>query len=212
MAGSGRLVDYLGYGTAASRPASVTPVTGGLALWYSYDTTAVSIWNTNTSAWVSFPGGSGSGTVTSVSVVSANGFAGTVATATTTPAITLETTVTGILYGNGTGVAAATAANFPAGITQTIASGTAALGTTAIASGAKATTVTVAATGVATTDVIDYNFNGDPTAVTGYTPSASGVLTIIAYPTANNVNFIVSNNTSASITPGAITLNWRVLR
>ena len=32
-------------------------------------------------------GGGGSGTVTSVSVVSANGLAGTVATATTTPAI-----------------------------------------------------------------------------------------------------------------------------
>ena len=43
-----------------------------------------------------------SGTVTSVSVVSANGFAGTVATATTTPAITLTTSITGVLSGNGT--------------------------------------------------------------------------------------------------------------
>ncbi len=50
----------------------------------------------------------GSGTVTSVSVVSANGFAGTVATATTTPAITLTTTITGILQGNGTAISAAT--------------------------------------------------------------------------------------------------------
>lgn len=50
---------------------------------------------------------SGAGTVTSVSVVSANGFAGTVATATTTPAITLTTTVTGILSGNGTAISAA---------------------------------------------------------------------------------------------------------
>lgn len=49
------------------------------------------------------------GTVTSVSVVSANGFAGTVATDTTTPAITLSTTVTGLLKGNGTSVSAATA-------------------------------------------------------------------------------------------------------
>jgi len=49
----------------------------------------------------------GSGTVTSVSVVSANGFAGTVATATSTPAITLSTTVTGILQGNGTAISAA---------------------------------------------------------------------------------------------------------
>ncbi len=36
------------------------------------------------------PGGSGSGSVTSVSVVTANGFAGTVATATSTPAITVS--------------------------------------------------------------------------------------------------------------------------
>lgn len=57
-------------------------------------------------------GGSGSGssgTVTSTSVVSANGFAGTVATATTTPAITLSTTITGMLKGNGTAISAATA-------------------------------------------------------------------------------------------------------
>lgn len=54
------------------------------------------------------PSGSGSGTVTSVSVVTANGFAGTVATATTTPAITLSTTITGVLQGNGTTISAAT--------------------------------------------------------------------------------------------------------
>lgn len=45
-----------------------------------------------------------SGTVTSVSVVSANGLAGTVATATSTPAITLSTTITGVLSGNGTAI------------------------------------------------------------------------------------------------------------
>jgi trimeric autotransporter adhesin len=48
------------------------------------------------------------GTVSSVSVVSANGLAGTVATATTTPAVTLSTTVTGVLKGNGTAISAAT--------------------------------------------------------------------------------------------------------
>lgn len=51
----------------------------------------------------------GSGTVTSVSVVTANGFAGSVATATTTPVITLSTTITGILKGDGTAISAATA-------------------------------------------------------------------------------------------------------
>lgn len=51
----------------------------------------------------------GAGTVTSASVVSANGFAGTVATASTTPAITLSTSITGIIKGNGTALSAATA-------------------------------------------------------------------------------------------------------
>jgi hypothetical protein len=53
---------------------------------------------------------SGAGTVTSASVTSANGFAGTVATPTTTPAITISTTITGLLKGNGTALSAATAA------------------------------------------------------------------------------------------------------
>jgi hypothetical protein len=47
------------------------------------------------------------GTVTQVSVATANGFAGTVANNTTTPAITLSTTITGILKGNGTAISAA---------------------------------------------------------------------------------------------------------
>lgn len=51
----------------------------------------------------------GSGTVTSASVVSANGFAGTVADASTTPAITLTTSITGVIKGNGTALSAATA-------------------------------------------------------------------------------------------------------
>lgn len=51
---------------------------------------------------------SSGGTVTSVSVATANGFAGSVANPTTTPAITLTTTVTGVLKGNGTAISAAT--------------------------------------------------------------------------------------------------------
>lgn len=52
---------------------------------------------------------SSGGTVTNVSVVTANGFAGTVATATTTPAVTLTTSVNApALAGNGTAILAAT--------------------------------------------------------------------------------------------------------
>lgn len=100
----------------------------------------------------------------------------------------------------------------PCGSTITVASGTAALGTSAISSGACATVVTVSATGVATTDDIQADFNADPTSTTGYSPTSSGILTIVKYPTANNVNFKVCNNTGGSITPGAVTLNWRVVR
>ncbi len=98
-------------------------------------------------------------------------------------------------------------------VSYTIASGTSALGTSAISSGACATVVTTTATGTATTDVIQWVFNADPTSTTGYAASANGGLHIIAYPTSNNVNFKVCNDTASSITPGAtVTLNWRVAR
>jgi len=97
-------------------------------------------------------------------------------------------------------------------LTGTVASGTAAMGTSLIASGACATVVTVSASGVATTDTIIATPNADPTGVTGYAVSATGSLYIQAYPTSGNVNFKVCNNTSGSLTPSALTLNWRVVR
>ena len=66
--------------------------------------------------WESSPqsgGGGGSGTVTNVSVVNANGLSGVVTNPTTTPAITLSTTVTGIVKGDGTTLSAAVAGDFP---------------------------------------------------------------------------------------------------
>jgi len=48
------------------------------------------VWNAATNQWEAGSGGGGSGTVTSVSVTTANGISGTVATATTTPAISLD--------------------------------------------------------------------------------------------------------------------------
>lgn len=52
-------------------------------------------------------GGGGGGGVNSVAVATANGFAGTVASPTTNPVITVKTTVTGVLKGNGTSISAA---------------------------------------------------------------------------------------------------------
>lgn len=93
-----------------------------------------------------------------------------------------------------------------------IANGTAAMGTGAVTSGACSSAVTVSAAGVLTTDVISATPNVDPTGVTGYAPSSSGSLYIQAYPTAGNVNFKTCNDTNASITPSALTLNWKVAR
>jgi hypothetical protein len=63
-------------------------------------------------------------TVQSVSVTTANGFAGTVATATTTPAITLSTTVTGLLKGNGTAISAAVSGTDYGTVSNVAVSGT----------------------------------------------------------------------------------------
>ena len=75
------------------------PTGGSSGQVLSLDSSGNLIWSTT----------SGTGTVTSVSVVSANGFTGTVATSGTTPAITIATSVTGLLKGNGTSISAATA-------------------------------------------------------------------------------------------------------
>ena len=79
--------------------------------------------NGTTPSWADNP----LGTVTTVSVVSTNGFAGTVANATTTPAITMTTSVTGVLKGDGTAISAATAGTdyvAPGGALGTPSSGT----------------------------------------------------------------------------------------
>ena len=60
--------------------------------------------NGTTASWAA----PASGSVTAVSVVSANGFAGT-SSGGATPALTLSTTITGILKGNATAISAATA-------------------------------------------------------------------------------------------------------
>jgi hypothetical protein len=119
----------------------------------------------------------------------------------------------------GTGVITAAGNNLSAagGLTTTIASGSLALATSEIASYACQTVTqgsvnSAAATNVATTDVITFMPNGSIKTVTGYTPAAAGGLTVTAYPTAGYVNFDVCNWTVAAITPGAVTVNWRVVR
>lgn len=93
-----------------------------------------------------------------------------------------------------------------------LASGTATLGTSAISANTCATVVTVTATSAATTDTIAFTPNADISAVTGYGAGSTDGLAIYPYPTSGNVNFKVCNKTGSSITPGAVTLNWRINR
>jgi len=87
----------------------------------------ITITGTYPSFTIAYSGTAGSGTVTTASVVSANGFAGTVATDTTTPAITISTSITGLLKGDGTAISAATSGTdyiAPSGALGTPSSGT----------------------------------------------------------------------------------------
>lgn len=89
--------------SGANTIATLTTGLTGIFVAATATPTTAANWN-----WISF-GTGGGGSVSSVSVVSANGFAGTVANATSTPAITISTSITGVLKGNGTAVSAATA-------------------------------------------------------------------------------------------------------
>jgi hypothetical protein len=60
--------------------------------------------------------GTSGGTVTAVSVASSNGFAGS-SSGGATPALTLSTSITGLLKGNGTAISAAAAADVPSVLT-----------------------------------------------------------------------------------------------
>jgi hypothetical protein len=89
---------------------------------------------------------------------------------------------------------------------QIIASGTATLGTNPIAARNCAAVVTTPAADVATSDVVSYSFNAAPSGA--YTTG----LFIQSYVTPGNVNFLVCNPTTESLTPPGATLNWRITR
>jgi hypothetical protein len=89
--------------------APATPVAGQTY----FDTGTNHSYVFNGSGWEQASGSGGSGTVTTVSVVSTNGFAGSVSNATSTPAITISTTVTGLLKGDGTSISVASASDIP---------------------------------------------------------------------------------------------------
>jgi hypothetical protein len=87
-----------------------------------------------------------------------------------------------------------------------VASGQTALGTSLIAGGGH-NAVTVSAPNVLATDQIVWSFSGAPPAA-----YLAGQINVIVYVTAANVNFVQVNPTAGNITPGAVSINWEVIR
>ena len=166
-------------------------------------------------------GGGGSGTVTSVSVVSANGFQGSVANATTTPAITMGTNLTGLLKGNGTAMSAASAGTdyqAPITLTTTGSSGAATFvgGTLNIPqySGGGSGTVTsvdasvpsflsISGNPITTSGTLAIGYSGTALPIanggTGATSAASALTNLGAYPAANPDGFTTNTGTVTSV-------------
>jgi hypothetical protein len=154
-----------------------------------------------------------SGTVTSVSVVSANGFAGTVATATSTPAITISTSITGVLKGNGTAISAATAGTDYSAGTSALATGilksTTTTGALTIAIAADFPTLNQNTTGNAATVTTNANLtgpitsSGNATSVAAQTGTGS-TFVMQATPTLTTPNIGAATGTSLSVS-GSLT-------
>ena len=146
----------------------------------------------NGSIWINDVDAVSGGGVATVSVVSANGFTGTVATATSTPAITITTSITGVLKGNGTAVSAAVAGTdyqTPIGTISGIVKGNGANALTAAVAGTDYQTpitfTTTGSSGAAT-------FNGTALNIPQYTAlaarnSAAATTAALANDAAGNI-------------------------
>jgi len=210
-------------GTIASYNLDSSPTAGGVA----YGTgPALAVSAAGTLGQVLTSGGAGAptwatdggGTVTSVSVVSANGLAGTVATATTTPAITLSTTITGLLKGNGTAISAATSGTDYAPATSgtsilygngaggfsnvTIGTGVAFSGGTLSATGSGGTVTSV----TGTAPVVSSGGATPAISMAAATTSVNGYLTSTDWTTFNNKQAALVSGTNIKTVNGTTLL------
>ena len=150
--------------------------------------------------------GVGTGSVTSASVVSANGFAGTVSNASTTPAITLTTTASGVLKGNGTAISAAVAGTdyvIPSGsitgtaanVTGTVVVGNGGTGAITLTGLLKGNGTSAFSTATAGTDYVVPSGS-----ITGTSANVTGLVAIVNGGTGSSTqNFVDLSNTQTSI-------------
>jgi hypothetical protein len=139
---------------------------------------ALVVWNG--SDFVTAVSPSSSGTVTTLSVVSANGFTGTVANPTSTPAITLTTSISGVLKGNGTAISAATSGT-------DFSAGTSALATGILKSTTSTGALTIAVAGDFPT--LNQNTTGTAAGLSSILAIASGGTNSTATPTAGGAGY-----------------------
>lgn len=197
--------NVIGEITAANNGTLISGATG-IPSWLANGTTGQVLTATTGSppSWQPVPAG---GTVTDVSVVSANGFAGSVATSTTTPAITLSTTVTGVLSGNGTAISGSAITNhnvLVAGTSNAITSvaPSATSGIPLVSNGSSAdpsfTTAVVAGGGTGNTTFTAYSVIAAGTTATGAFQNVSGVGTSGQVLTSNGAGALPTWQTSSA--------------
>jgi hypothetical protein len=157
---------------------------------------ALVVWNG--SDFVTAVSPSSNGTVTTVSVASANGFTGSVSNPTSTPAITLTTSISGVLKGNGTAISAATSGTDYSAGTSALVTGilksTTSTGALTIAVAGDFPTLNQSTTGNALTATTATNLAGGGAGQLPY-QTASGTTAMLAAGTATYV--LTSNGTSA---------------
>lgn len=163
---------------------------------------ATVVWNGSDFAKVA-TSTAGSGTVTAVSVATANGFAGT-SSGGATPALTLTTSVTGLLKGNGTAMSAATAG------TDYLAppSGTAILKANSGGALANATAGTdYVAPGTATTFTATQTFSGSSSTFGTSLLDTNETVNVVAAAPSATTNFYVQSGSVQYYTSNAAN-NW----
>jgi len=210
-------------GTIANYNLDGSPTAGGIA----YGTgPALAVSAAGTVGQVLTSGGAGTptwatdagGSVTSVSVVSANGLAGTVATATTTPAITLSTTITGLLKGNGTAISAAASgtdyAPATSGTSILYGNGSGGFSNVTIGTGVAFTAGTLSSTGsggtvtsvTGTAPVVSSGGTTPAISMAAATTSVNGYLTSTDWTTFNNKGSGSVTSVAQSFTGGLISV------